>query len=72
VADGGVDIFASSCGRAAFDLRRLGRDRFACFGAVVVRADFFPSTSAETSNVQRTRRPVLSGGILKTRFATMI
>jgi hypothetical protein len=72
VADGGVDIFASSGARAAFDLRRFGRDRFTFFRAVVVRAAFFPSTSAETSNVQRTRRPVLDAGILMTCFGTVI
>jgi hypothetical protein len=72
MADGGVDTFASSRGRAVFDLRRFGRDRFAFFGAVVVRADFFLSTSAETSNVKRTRRPVLCGGILMTCFGTVI
>lgn len=42
------------------------------FDAFGVRADFFPSTSAETSNVQRTRRPFWSGGILIARFDTMI
>ncbi len=58
VADGGVDTFGSSGGAAAFSLRRFGRDCFVFFRAAVVRVDFFPSTSAETSSVQRTRRPV--------------
>lgn len=67
-----MDIFGFPCGRAALDLRGLSRDRFAFFGAVVVRADFFLSTSAETSSVQRTRRPVLCDGILMALFDTAI
>jgi hypothetical protein len=55
--------------------RRVGRDRlvfFERFEGLAGRADFFPSTSAETSNVQRTRRPCFSGGILMARFDTMV
>jgi hypothetical protein len=68
VTEGFVDILVFSSGRSAFDLRRVGCDRFAFLRALVVRADFFPSTSAETSNVTQTRFPVLCGRILMTRF----
>jgi hypothetical protein len=69
---GGV-VETGPCRRRAlaFDVRRFERDPFAFFDALGVRADVFPSTSAETSNVQRTRRPFLSGGILMC-FDTMI
>ena len=51
--------------------RRLVRDCFVAFDERDVRAGF-PSTSAETSNVQRTRRSVLRSGIRMERFGTMI
>ena len=68
---GGVDT-DGPCRAPVFGVRRFVRDCFGLFDALDVRADFFPSTSAETSNVQRTRRPVLGGGILIARFDTMI
>lgn len=59
------------CRPSVFDARRFVGDCFDLFVALDVDADFFSSTSAETSNVQRTRRPLVGGGILIARFGTM-
>jgi hypothetical protein len=51
---------------------RFGRDRFLFFVAFVVRTAFPRPTSADTSNVQRTRRPSRDDGTVMLCFDTAI